>query len=81
MSVTVLKPERQRKPGPYAADRHCACGAKLSRYNPSNSCAPCSGGDWVSPTQHLYTDRQVRQDRADLLEELIGDGALGEVAA
>jgi hypothetical protein len=82
MSVIQLKPEpeRERKPGPYEADRHCACGTKLSRYNPSESCAPCSGGDWVSPIQ-LYTDRQVRADRADLLKELIGDGAIGELAA
>ncbi len=81
MSVTQLRPERERKPGPYEAKRRClTCRCFLSRSNPSDSCAPCSGGDWVSPTQ-LYTDRQVRADRADLLEELIGDGALGEMAA
>ena len=68
MSVIQLKPEVQRKPGPYKAERSCEdCGAKLSRYNPSNHCAPCSGGDWIPGDP---TDAQVRKLRAARLEEL-----------
>lgn len=67
MSVTQLKPPKDRRPGPYKPNRRCeSCNCILSRLNPGPSCAPCSGGDWHSP----LSDRAVKQDRADLFEEL-----------
>lgn len=52
MATMTVKVPRERKPGPYAPDRRCeGCGAKLSHYNGGNQCAPCSGGDWLSPDQ------------------------------
>lgn len=47
MTVIHMKSPQERDPGPYEADRHCTgCGARLSRYNPLDLCAPCNGGDW-----------------------------------
>lgn len=72
MSVLQLKPETKRRPGPYAADRHCACGAKLSRYNPSGSCAPCSGGDWIPGEPSEFEIRKLQKAR---LEEIAATAA------
>jgi len=52
----------ERRPGPYPADRHCSCGAVLSRNNPGPLCAPCQGGDWHSPDE-LSTRRELNLAR------------------
>jgi hypothetical protein len=68
MAVIAIKAPVQRKPGPYAAKRRCeSCSAYLSRNNPSNFCAPCSGGDWIPGEP---TDRQVLELRRARLEEI-----------
>lgn len=72
MSITRLRPVTERDPGPYPADRHCPCGARLSRYNPSTSCAPCSGGDWLSPEASEFEIRRLQRAR---FEELGGEAA------
>jgi len=52
MAVIDIKAPAERKPGPYEARRRCfTCRCYLSRNNPSDQCAPCSGGDWISPDQ------------------------------
>jgi hypothetical protein len=57
--IIQTKPPVQRDPGPYAAKRSCeGCGCTLSRYNPSSSCAPCSGGDWKTGDE--ITNRQLK---------------------
>jgi hypothetical protein len=59
----------ERRPGPYKRERSCRrCGASpLSSYNPSDICAPCAGGDWVSPEASEDEIAQLRQER---LEEI-----------
>lgn len=45
MAVIQLKPERERKPGPYKAKRKCSdCGCFLRTCNPGPMCDPCSTG-------------------------------------
>lgn len=68
MGTVIVKPPRERAPGPFEAGRQCACGARLSRYNPSDSCAPCSGGSWDEPE---LTDREVHKHQQDLLREVM----------
>lgn len=66
MTTYRVKPPKERQPGPYPAGRRCACGATLSRYNPSDSCAPCSGGDWISPdptTSQLHDVQVARLEQ------------------
>lgn len=42
--VIDLTETKERLPGPFPANRVCPeCGARLSRYNPSEVCAPCGG--------------------------------------
>lgn len=68
MAVLSLKAPKERRPGPYPADRHCnGCQAKLSRYNPSNYCAPCSGGDWIAGDP---SEDEVAKLRAERLQEI-----------
>lgn len=44
MATIDLTHTKERLPGPFPANRLCSdCGAKLSRYNPSEKCAPCGG--------------------------------------
>lgn len=52
MGVETIPVPKERQPGPYKANRACKrCGAKpLSRYNGTDLCAPCNGGDWDPPT-------------------------------
>jgi hypothetical protein len=63
MAVLSLKSPKERRPGPYPADRHCSCGAKLSRYNPSTFCAPCSGGDWIAGDPSEGEVAELREKR------------------
>jgi hypothetical protein len=59
MAIYQTKPLTTREPGPYGRDRHCIdCGARLASYNPSDSCAPCSGGDWKTGDE--ITNRQLK---------------------
>lgn len=67
MGVIDIGIPKEREPGPYAADRFCNCGAKLSRYNPSTACAPCSGGDWISPEASPFEIRRLQRERFDEL--------------
>lgn len=75
MSIIEVKPESERKPGPYAQDRHCPnCSAKLSRNNPGPHCGPCNGGDWgggeneldARREEHAAMDKPVPQSEAPL---------------
>lgn len=63
MSTINTRAPKERKPGPYAADRTCAeCGARLSRNNPLDLCAPCNGGDWGTEPTHGYESRDAFAD-------------------
>jgi hypothetical protein len=64
MGTVATKPTKERNPGPYTEGRRCECGCILSRSNPGPSCAPCSGGQWVSPVDPviaLATAPNLRQ--------------------
>lgn len=66
MGVVSIKAPVERQPGPYPAKRSCTdCGATLSRYNPSERCAPCSGGDWQTGE---HSERQLHRAAAARLE-------------
>jgi hypothetical protein len=69
MSTTKTSKRHERKPGPYPADRECrGCGARpLSRNNPSDYCAPCSGGDWLPGEP---TELEIRRLQKARMEEL-----------
>lgn len=68
MAVIQIAPETTRNPGPYSRERRCTgCGAFLSSFNPSPTCAPCSGGDWIPGEP---TERQLKKLRAARLEEI-----------
>lgn len=67
MSVTALKPPKDRKPGPYSRERQCDCGAKLSSYNPGPLCAPCQGGDWHSEEE--LTELQAKRLAGQRLQD------------
>lgn len=69
MSVIQLQPESTRKPGSYSRERSCdSCGAKLSSYNPSGYCAPCSGGDWIPGEPSEFEIRKLQKARLEELE-------------
>jgi hypothetical protein len=69
MAVIDIQAPSQRRPGPYKRERKCRnCGASpLSSYNPSDICAPCAGGDWVSPAA---TPEEIERLRAERLQEM-----------
>lgn len=62
--IKQTKPLTERHPGPEPAGRVCTadgCSTILSRWNPSERCAACSGGDWQTgdPTTRQLHDIQV----------------------
>lgn len=67
MGTVNTRTPKERKPGPYEADRACrVCGAKpLSRNNPSDICAPCNRGEWE---EGEATTRQLHDVQVARLE-------------
>lgn len=71
MSVEQVKPPTTRKPGLYPAGRRCeGCGAKLSRNNPGEICAPCNNGQWKEGEGEALTEAQLKELRVARLEEI-----------
>jgi len=66
MGVIQTKPLTTREPGPYTKGRRCSCGCLLSQFNPTSSCAPCSGGDWKTGDE--ITNRQLKDVAVARLE-------------
>ena len=68
MSVTQLRPPKERLPGPYPKGRRCsACKSFLRTCNPGPLCDPCSGHT-SEPTEAEVFERigsmpDVRQRR------------------
>jgi len=73
MATTTLT-ATQRMPGPYPANRKCeakGCLTVLSRYNPTNRCAPCGGWtEIVLKPEH----KAEREYAGSLLAEVLSDG-------
>jgi hypothetical protein len=61
VGIETLPVPKERQPGPEPAGRRCACGTILSRWNPSTTCAPCSGGDWISPEANEFEIRRLQK--------------------
>lgn len=80
MSVSTLKPIRERKPGPYPKKRRCAsCTCYLRTCNPGPYCDPCS-----KPPVDLESDGELLQRVAsisDMHQRRKAFEALAEVQA